>query len=192
MHRGFALEGSNLRQVTRHKRSGSTNCSSARTEDFQSQDKDGTDVQVIVKPAGSRRAHVPTLLISTAAERPCRMRSRSIASSSRRTATSCWRFNYRGRGVAATRGRSELQGDWATRVVDGLAVARRSNRNRGSDRLGIGVEDGGSSTNYTIATIRASRRRSAAAGSVSHDVRHDQYISNDMEMVAPWKTQDSG
>ena len=61
----YALEGSNLRQLTKHNEKLLDELQLATTEDFQSKSKDGTDVHgLIVKPAGYKAGtKYPTLLI---------------------------------------------------------------------------------------------------------------------------------
>ena len=60
----YALEGSNLRQLTKHNQKLLDELQLATTEDFQSKSKDGTDVHgLIVKPAGYKAGtKYPTLL----------------------------------------------------------------------------------------------------------------------------------
>ena len=61
----YALEGSNLRQLTKHNDKLLAELQLATTEDFQSKSKDGTEVHgLIVKPAGYKAGtKYPTLLI---------------------------------------------------------------------------------------------------------------------------------
>ena len=89
----YALEGSNLRQLTKHSDKLWNELQLSTTEDFTSRSKDGTEVHsLIVKPAGYKAGtKYPTLLDrSWRTERPGSARvPHSIVSFSQRAAMSC-------------------------------------------------------------------------------------------------------
>jgi dipeptidyl aminopeptidase/acylaminoacyl peptidase len=196
----FALEGGNLRQLTRHNDQLAGELRLATTEDFQSKSKDGTDVHgLIVKPSGFKAGTTyPTLLIVHGG--PNGQDQHSFSFDREFLAARGYvvlAMNYRGSAGRGNAWQKSIHGDWGNlEVVDLLGAADEAVRQGIADpnRLGIGGWSyGGISTNYTIATDTRFKAAISGAGSSMQFTMYgmDQYIIQyDQELGQPWKTKD--
>jgi len=196
----YALEGGNLRQLTRHNDKLAGELQLATTEDFQSKSKDGTDVHgLIVKPAGYKAGtKYPTLLIVHGGPNGQDQHSfsfdRELLAASGYVALA---INYRGSAGRGNAWQKAIHGDWGNlEVVDLLGAVDEAVKQgiADPDRLGIGGWSyGGISTNYTIASDTRFKAAISGAGSSLQFTMYgmDQYIIQyDQEMGQPWKSKD--
>ena len=196
----YALEGSNLRQLTRHNDTLASALQLATTEDFQSKSKDGTDVHgLIVKPAGFKAGtRYPTLLIvhggPNSQDQHAFNFDREFLAANGYVVLA---INYRGSAGRGNAWQKAIHGDWGNlEVADLLGAADEVVKQGIADpnRLGIGGWSyGGISTNYTIATDTRFKAAISGAGSSMQFTMYgvDQYIIQyDQEMGQPWKSKD--
>ena len=200
MNEVYALEGSNLRQLTKHNDKLLTELQLATTENFQSKSKDGTDVRgLIVKPAGYKAGtKYPTILYIHGG--PNAQDQHSFSFDREFLAANGYvvlAINYRGSAGRGNAYQKAIHGDWGNlEVVDLLGAVDEAVRQgiADPDRLGIGGWSyGGISTNYTIATDTRFKAAVSGAGSSMQFTMYgmDQYIIQyDQEMGQPWKTKD--
>jgi dipeptidyl aminopeptidase/acylaminoacyl peptidase len=196
----YALEGSNLRQLTKHNDKLAGELQLATTEDFSSKSKDGTEVHgLIVKPADYKAGtKYPTLLIVHGG--PNGQDQHAFSFDREFLAANGYvvlAINYRGSAGRGNAWQKAIHGDWGNlEVVDLLGAADEVVRQGIADpnRLGIGGWSyGGISTNYTIATDTRFKAAISGAGSSMQFTMYgmDQYIVQyDQEMGQPWKTKD--
>jgi dipeptidyl aminopeptidase/acylaminoacyl peptidase len=196
----YALEGSNLRPLTKHNQKLLDELQLATTEDFQSKSKDGTDVHgLIVKPAGYKAGtKYPTLLIVHGG--PNGQDQHAFSFDREFLAANGYvvlAINYRGSAGRGNAWQKAIHGDWGNlEVVDLLGAVDEAVRQGIADpnRLGIGGWSyGGISTNYTIATDTRFKAAISGAGSSMQFTMYgmDQYIVQyDQEMGQPWKVKD--
>lgn len=197
----YALEGSNLRKLTKHNDPLLAELQLATTEDFQSKSKDGTDVHgLIVKPAGyTAGTKYPTLLIIHGG--PNGQDEHAFSFDREFFAANGYvvlAINYRGSAGRGNAWQKAIHKDWGNlEVVDLLGAVDEAVKQGIADpnRLGIGGWSyGGISTNYTIATdTRFKAAVSGAASSLQFSIYGiDQYIVQyDQEMGQPWKNKDA-
>ncbi len=196
----YALEGANLRQLTKHNDKLAGELQLATTEDFQSKSKDGTEVHgLIVKPAGYKAGtKYPTLLIVHGG--PNGQDQHAFSFDREFLAASGYvvlAINYRGSAGRGNAWQKAIHGDWGNlEVVDLLGAVDEAVKQGIADpnRLGIGGWSyGGISTNYTIATDTRFKAAISGAGSSMQFTMYgmDQYIIQyDQEMGQPWKSKD--
>ncbi|HYB97278.1 MAG TPA: S9 family peptidase [Vicinamibacterales bacterium] len=196
----YALEGSNLRQLTKHNDKLLAELQLATTEDFTSKSKDGAQVNgLIVKPAGyTPGTKYPTLLIIHGG--PNSQDQHAFSFDREFFAANGYvvlAINYRGSAGRGNQWQKVIHGDWGNlEVVDLLGAVDEAVRQGIADpnRLGIGGWSyGGISTNYTIATDQRFKAAVSGAGSSMQFTMYgiDQYIVQyDQEMGPPWKTKD--
>jgi len=194
----YALEGSNLRQLTKHNDALWNELQLGITEDFTSKSKDGTVVHgLMVKPAGYKAGTTyPTLLIVHGG--PNGQDQHAFSFDREFLAANGYvvlAVNYRGSAGRGNAWQKAIHGDWGNlEVVDLLGAADEAVRSGVADpnRLGIGGWSyGGISTNYTIATDTRFKAAVSGAGSSMQFTMYgmDQYIIQyDQEMGQPWKT----
>ena len=200
MNEVYALEGSNLRQLTKHNDKLLSELQLATTDDFQSKSKDGTDVRgLIVKPASYKAGtKYPTLLIVHGG--PNGQDQHAFSFDREFFAAQGYvvlAINYRGSAGRGNAYQKAIHGDWGNlEVVDLLGAVDEAVRQgiADPDRLGIGGWSyGGISTNYTIATDTRFKAAVSGAGSSMQFTMYgmDQYIIQyDQEMGQPWKTKE--
>ena len=200
MNEVYALEGANLRQLTKHNDKLLAELQLATTEDFQSRSKDGADVRgLIVKPANYRAGtKYPTLLIVHGG--PNGQDQHSFSFDREFLAANGYvvlAINYRGSAGRGNAWQKSIHGDWGNlEVIDLLGAVDEAVRQGIADpnRLGIGGWSyGGISTNYTIATDTRFKAAVSGAGSSMQFTMYgmDQYIIQyDQEMGQPWKSKD--
>ena len=196
----YALEGSNLRQLTKHNQALLDELQLATTEDFQSKSKDGTEVHgLVVKPAGFKAGtRYPTLLIVHGG--PNGQDQHAFSFDREFLAANGYvvlAINYRGSAGRGNAWQKAIHGDWGNlEVVDLLGAADEAVKQGIADpnRLGIGGWSyGGISTNYAIATDTRFKAAVSGAGSSMQFTMYgmDQYIIQyDQEMGQPWKAKD--
>ena len=181
----YALEGGNLRQLTKHNDKLAGELQLATTEDFQSKSKDGTEVHgLIVKPAGYKAGtKYPTLLIVHGG--PNGQDQHSFSFDRELLAASGYvvlAINYRGSAGRGNAWQKSIHGDWGNlEVVDLLGAVDEAVKQGIADpnRLGIGGWSyGGISTNYTIASDTRFKAAISGAGSSMQFTMYgmDQYI----------------
>ncbi len=196
----YALEGSNLRQLTKHNDKLAGELQLATTEDFSSKSKDGVEVHgLIVKPAGFKAGtKYPTLLIvhggPNGQDQHAFNFDREFLAANGYVVLA---INYRGSAGRGNAWQKAIHGDWGNlEVVDLLGAADEVVKQGIADpnRLGIGGWSyGGISTNYTIATDTRFKAAISGAGSSLQFTMYgiDQYIVQyDQEMGQPWKSKD--
>ncbi|MFA5910423.1 MAG: S9 family peptidase [Vicinamibacterales bacterium] len=195
-----ALEGANLRQLTKHNDTLAAELQLATTEDFQSKSKDGTEVHgLIVKPAGfTAGTKYPTLLIIHGG--PNGQDQHAFSFDREFLAANGYvvlAINYRGSAGRGSAWQKAIHGDWGNlEVVDLLGAVDEAVKQGIADpaRLGIGGWSYGAiSTNYTIATDPRFKAAISGAGSSMQFTMYglDQYtIQYDQEMGPPWKAKD--
>jgi dipeptidyl aminopeptidase/acylaminoacyl peptidase len=200
MNEVYALEGSNLRQLTKHNDKLLTELQLATTENFQSKSKDGTDVRgLIVKPASYKAGtKYPAILYIHGG--PNGQDQHSFSFDREFLAANGYvvlAINYRGSAGRGNAFQKVIHGDWGNlEVVDLLGAVDEAVRQgiADPDRLGIGGWSyGGISTNYTIATDTRFKAAVSGAGSSMQFTMYgmDQYIIQyDQEMGQPWKAKD--
>lgn len=196
----YALDGGNLRQLTRHNDKLASELQLATTEDFQSKSKDGTDVHgLIVKPAGYKAGtKYPTLLIIHGG--PNGQDQHSFSFDREFLAANGYvvlAINYRGSAGRGNGWQKAIHGDWGNlEVMDLLGAVDEAVKQGIADpnRLGIGGWSyGGISTDYTIASDTRFKAAISGAGSAMQFTMYgiDQYIVQyDQEMGQPWKAKD--
>ncbi len=197
----YALEGSNLRKLTKHNDKLVSELQLATTQDFQSRSKDGTDVHgLIVKPAGYKAGtKYPTLLIVHGG--PNGQDEHAFSFDREFLAANGYvvlAINYRGSAGRGNAWQKAIHADWGNlEVVDLLGSVDEAVKQGIADpsRLGIGGWSyGGISTNYTIASDTRFKAAVSGAGSSMQFTMYgmDQYIIQyDQEMGQPWKTKDT-
>jgi dipeptidyl aminopeptidase/acylaminoacyl peptidase len=200
MNEVYALEGSNLRQLTKHNDKLLAELQLATTENFESKSKDGTDVHgLIVKPANYKAGtKYPTILYIHGG--PNGQDQHSFSFDREFLAANGYvvlAINYRGSAGRGNAHQKAIHGDWGNlEVADLLGAVDEAVRQGVADanRLGIGGWSyGGISTNYTIATDTRFKAAVSGAGSSMQFTMYgmDQYIIQyDQEMGQPWKTKD--
>jgi dipeptidyl aminopeptidase/acylaminoacyl peptidase len=200
MNEVYALEGSNLRQLTKHNEKLLSELQLATTENFQSKSKDGTDVRgLIVKPATYKAGtKYPAILYIHGG--PNAQDQHSFSFDREFLAANGYvvlAINYRGSAGRGNAYQKAIHGDWGNlEVVDLLGAVDEAVRQgiADPDRLGIGGWSyGGISTNYTIATDTRFKAAVSGAGSSMQFTMYgmDQYIIQyDQEMGQPWKNRD--
>jgi dipeptidyl aminopeptidase/acylaminoacyl peptidase len=201
MNEVYALEGSNLRQLTKHNDKLLSELQLATTENFQSRSKDGTDVHgLIVKPANYKPGtKYPTLLIVHGG--PNSQDQHAFSFDREFYAAHGYvvlAINYRGssgRGNAYTKA---ILGDWGNLEVMDLHGAVDEAVRQGiadPDRLGIGGWSyGGISTDAAIATDTRFKAAVSGAGVALYMSLYgiDHYILQyDHELGQPWKNKDA-
>jgi dipeptidyl aminopeptidase/acylaminoacyl peptidase len=196
----YALDGANLRQLTKHNQKLLDELQLATTEDFQSKSKDGTDVHgLIVKPAGYKAGtKYPTLLIIHGG--PNGQDQHSFSFDREFLAANGYvvlAINYRGSAGRGNAWQKAIHGDWGNlEVVDLLGAVDEAVKQGIADpnRLGIGGWSyGGISTDYTIASDTRFKAAISGAGSAMQFTMYgiDQYIIQyDQELGQPWKAKD--
>ncbi len=201
MNEVYALEGSNLRQLTKHNDQLLGELLLATTEDFQSKSKDGAEVHgLIVKPAGYKAAtKYPTLLIVHGG--PNGQDQHSFSFDREFLAANGYvvlAINYRGSAGRGNAYQKAILGDWGNlEVVDLLGAVDEAVRQgiADPDRLGIGGWSyGGISTDAAIATDTRFKAAVSGAGVALYMSLYgvDQYIIQyDQELGQPWKNKDA-
>jgi dipeptidyl aminopeptidase/acylaminoacyl peptidase len=193
----YALEGSNLRQLTKHNQKLLDELQLATTEDFQSKSKDGTDVRgLIVKPAGYKAGtKYPTLLIVHGG--PNSQDQHAFSFDREFLAANGYvvlAINYRGSAGRGNAFQKAIHADWGNLESQDLIGAVDEAIKQGiadPARLGIGGWSyGGISTDNVIA--RDTRFKAAVSGAgvalVMSLYGVDQYIHQyDNELGQPWK-----
>ena len=201
MNEVYALEGSNLRQLTKHNDKLLSELQLATTENFQSKSKDGTDVHgLIVKPAGYKAGtKYPTLLIVHGG--PNGQDQHSFSFDREFFAANGYvvlAINYRGGSGRGTAYQKAIVADWGNlEVMDLLGAVDEAVRQgiADPDRLGIGGWSyGGISTDATIATDTRFKAAVSGAGVALYMSLYgvDQYIIQyDQELGPPWKNKEA-
>jgi dipeptidyl aminopeptidase/acylaminoacyl peptidase len=199
MNEVYALEGSNLRQLTKHNDALLAELQMSATEDFQSKSQDGADVRgLIVKPAGYQSGtRYPTLLIVHGG--PNGQDQHAFSFDREFLAAHGYvvlAINYRGSAGRGNAYQKAIHGDWGhLEVVDLLGAVDEAVRQGIADpeRLGIGGWSyGGISTTYTIATDPRFKAAISGAGAAMWSSLYgaDQYIIQyDNELGPPWKNR---
>ncbi|MEO8678774.1 MAG: S9 family peptidase [Vicinamibacterales bacterium] len=196
----YALEGANLRKLTKHNDALLAELQLATTEDFQSKSKDGTDVHgLIVKPAGYKAGtKYPTLLIIHGG--PNGQDEHAFSFDRELLAAHGYvvlAVNYRGSSGRGNAWQKAIHHDWGNlEVMDLLGAVDEAVKQGIADpnRLGIGGWSyGGISTDYTIASDTRFKAAISGAGSGMQFSMYgvDQYVVQyDLEMGQPWKAKD--
>ena len=197
----YALEGSNLRQLTRHNDKLLSELQLATTEDFQSKSKDGTAVHgLMVKPANYRAGtKYPTLMIVHGG--PNSQDQHAFSFDREFLAANGYvvlAINYRGSSGRGNAYQKAILGDWGNLEVADLHGAVDEAVRQGiadPDRLGIGGWSyGGISTDAAIATDTRFKAAVSGAGVALYMSLYgvDQYIIQyDQELGPPWKNKDA-
>jgi len=197
----YALEGSNLRQLTKHNQKLLDELQLATTEDFQSKSKDGTDVHgLIVKPAGYKAGtKYPTILYIHGG--PNGQDQHSFSFDREFLAANGYvvlAMNYRGSAGRGTAFQKAIHADWGNlESLDLIGAVDEAIKQGIADpaRLGVGGWSyGGISTDNVIA--RDTRFKAAISGAgvalVMSLYGHDQYIHQyDNELGQPWKKENA-
>ena len=201
MNEVYALEGSNLRQLTRHNDKLLGELQLATTEDFQSKSKDGAEVHgLVVKPAGYKAGtKYPTLLIVHGG--PNGQDQHAFSFDREFLAANGYvvlAINYRGSAGRGTAFQKAIHADWGNlEVADLLGAVDEAVRQGIADpnRLGIGGWSyGGISTDATIATDTRFKAAVSGAGVALYMSLYgvDQYIIQyDQELGQPWKNKEA-
>lgn len=196
----FAVEGSQLRQLTHIQDSFLAPLSLPLVEGFKSKSKDGTEVSgILYKPAGSSTdKKLPLILFIHGGpvgqdEYDFDLTRLIYASAGYAVAA----VNYRGssgRGEAFIR---SIYADWGNKEVIDIIGAADYLVAKGivdENRMGIaGWSYGGISTNYTIATDQRFKAAVSGAGSALQLSLYgsDQYVTQyEKELGYPWKNPD--
>ena len=197
----YALEGSNLRQLTKHNQKLLDEVQLATTEDFQSKSKDGTDVHgLIVKPAGYQAGtKYPTILYIHGG--PNGQDQHSFSFDREFLAANGYvvlAMNYRGSAGRGNAYQKAIHADWGNlESLDLIGAVDEAIKQGIADpaRLGVGGWSyGGISTDNVIA--RDTRFKAAISGAgvalVMSLYGHDQYIHQyDNELGQPWKKENA-
>jgi dipeptidyl aminopeptidase/acylaminoacyl peptidase len=201
MNEVYALEGSNLRQLTKHNAALLSELQLATTEDFQSKSKDGTEVHgLIVKPANYRAGtKYPTLLIVHGG--PNSQDQHAFSFDREFLAANGYvvlAINYRGSAGRGNAFQKAIYADWGNlEVVDLHGAVDEAVRQGIADpnRLGIGGWSyGGISTDAAIATDTRFKAAVSGAGVALYMSLYgiDQYIIQyDQELGQPWKNKEA-
>ena len=201
MNEIYALEGSSLRQLTKHNDKLLSEVQLATTENFQSKSKDGTDVHgLIVKPAAYKAGtKYPTLLIVHGG--PNGQDQHSFSFDREFFAANGYvvlAINYRGGSGRGTAYQKAIVADWGNlEVMDLLGAVDEAVRQgiADPDRLGIGGWSyGGISTDAAIATDTRFKAAVSGAGVALYMSLYgvDQYIIQyDQELGPPWKNKEA-
>jgi dipeptidyl aminopeptidase/acylaminoacyl peptidase len=201
MNEVYALEGSSLRQLTKHNDKLLSEVQLATTENFQSKSKDGTDVHgLIVKPAAYKAGtKYPTLLIVHGG--PNGQDQHSFSFDREFFAANGYvvlAINYRGGSGRGTAYQKAIVADWGNlEVMDLLGAVDEAVRQGIADpeRLGIGGWSyGGISTDAAIATDTRFKAAVSGAGVALYMSLYgvDQYIVQyDQELGPPWKNKEA-
>jgi dipeptidyl aminopeptidase/acylaminoacyl peptidase len=197
----YALEGSNLRKLTKHNDALLAELQLATTEDFQSKSKDGTEVHgLIVKPAGYKAGtKYPTLLVIHGG--PNGQDEHAFSFDREFLAAHGYvvlAINYRGSAGRGNAWQKAIHHDWGNlEVMDLLGAVDEAVKQGIADpnRLGIGGWSyGGISTDYTIASDTRFKAAISGAGSAMQFSMYgvDQYIVQyDLEIGQPWKAKEA-
>jgi dipeptidyl aminopeptidase/acylaminoacyl peptidase len=194
----YALEGANLRQLTKHNEKLLGELQLATTEDFASKSKDGTEVHgLIVKPAGYKAGtKYPTLLIIHGG--PNGQDQHAFSFDREFLAANGYvvlAINYRGSAGRGNSFQKAIHADWGNlESQDLIGAVDEAIRQGIADpaRLGLGGWSyGGISTDNVIA--RDQRFKAAVSGAgvalVMSLYGVDQYILQyDNELGHPWKS----
>jgi dipeptidyl aminopeptidase/acylaminoacyl peptidase len=194
----YALEGSNLRQLTKHNDKLWNELQLSTTEDFTSKSKDGTEVRgLIVKPAGYKAGtKYPTLLIIHGG--PNSQDQHAFSFDREFLAANGYvvlAINYRGSAGRGNAYQKAIHADWGNlESQDLIGAVDEAIRQGIADpaRLGLGGWSyGGISTDNVIA--RDQRFKAAVSGAgvalVMSLYGVDQYILQyDNELGHPWKS----
>ena len=197
----YALEGSNLRQLTKHNDKLWNELQLATTEDFTSKSKDGTEVHsLIVKPAGFKAGtKYPTLLIIHGG--PNGQDQHAFSFDREYLAANGYvvlAVNYRGSAGRGSAFQKAIHADWGNlESQDLIGAVDEAIRQGIADpaRLGLGGWSyGGISTDNVIA--RDTRFKAAVSGAgvalVMSLYGVDQYILQyDNELGQPWKKENA-
>lgn len=196
----FALEGGELRQLTRHNDPLLADVQLGLTEDFSSTSRDGTEVHgVVVKPAGYEAGRrYPTVLLIHGG--PNAQDEHAFSFDREYLAANGYvvlAINYRGSAGRGTTYQQSIAGDWGQReVMDLLGAVDEAVKQGLADpqRLGLaGWSYGGISTTYTIASDTRFKAAISGAGAALWTSLYgaDQYIVQyDQELGQPWKNRD--
>ena len=201
MNEVYALEGSNLRQLTKHNDKLLGELHLATTENFQSKSKDGTEVHgLIVKPAGYKPGtKYPTLLIIHGG--PNGQDQHAFSFDREFLAANGYvvlAINYRGSAGRGNAFQKAISADWGNLESQDLIGAVDEAIRQGiadPTRLGLGGWSyGGISTDNVIA--RDTRFKAAVSGAgvalVMSLYGVDQYILQyDNELGHPWKKENA-
>jgi len=194
----YAIEGSNLRQLTHHNDKLLADLQLGTTEDFSSKSKDGTEVHgVIVKPAGYKAGtKYPTILYVHGG--PNGQDQHAFSFDREFFAANGYvvlAINYRGSAGRGSAYQKAIHADWGNFESQDLIGAVDEAIRQGiadPNRLGIGGWSyGGISTDNVIA--RDTRFKAAVSGAgvalVMSLYGVDQYILQyDNELGQPWKS----
>ncbi len=201
MNEVYALEGPNLRQLTKHNDKLLSELQLATTEDFTSKSKDGTEVHsLLVKPAGFKPGtKYPTLLIvhggPNGQDQHAFSFDREFLAANGYVVVA---VNYRGSAGRGTAFQKAIISDWGNlEVMDLLGAVDEAVRQgiADADRLGIGGWSyGGISTDAAIATDTRFKAAVSGAGVALYMSLYgvDQYIIQyDQELGPPWKNKEA-
>ena len=199
MNEVYALEGSTLRQLTKHNDKLLSEVQLAATENFQSKSKDGTDVHgLIVKPANYRAGTAyPTVLLVHGG--PNGQDQHSFSFDREFLAANGYvvlAINYRGSAGRGGAFQKSILADWGgVEVTDLLGAVDEAVRQGIADpnRLGIGGwSHGGIMTNYTIASDTRFKAAVSGAGvglwTSAYGTDH-HIMQYDQEFGPPWKNK---
>jgi dipeptidyl aminopeptidase/acylaminoacyl peptidase len=201
MNEVYALEGSNLRQLTKHNDQLLSELQLATTEDFQSKSKDGTDVHgLIVKPPNYKPGtKYPTLLVVHGG--PNGQDQHAFSFDREFLAANGYvvlAVNYRGSSGRGNAYQKAIYADWGNLEVMDLHGAVDEAVRQGiadPNRLGIGGWSyGGISTDAAIATDTRFKAAVSGAGVALYMSLYgvDQYvIQYDQELGQPWKNKEA-
>ncbi len=201
MNEVYALEGSTLRQLTKHNDKLLSELLLATTENFESKSKDGTEVHglVVKPPAYKAGTKYPTLLIVHGG--PNSQDQHSFSFDREFLAANGYvvlAINYRGSAGRGTKFQKAIISDWGNLEVMDLLGAVDEAVKQGladPDRLGIGGWSyGGISTDAAIATDTRFKAAVSGAGVALYMSLYgvDQYIIQyDQELGQPWKNKDA-
>jgi dipeptidyl aminopeptidase/acylaminoacyl peptidase len=201
MNEVYALEGSSLRQLTKHNDPLLSEVQLATTEDFQSKSKDGTEVHgLIVKPPNYKAGtKYPTLLIVHGG--PNGQDQHAFSFDREFLAANGYvvlAVNYRGSSGRGNLYQKAIYADWGNLEVMDLHGAVDEAVRQGiadPNRLGIGGWSyGGISTDAAIATDTRFKAAVSGAGVALYMSLYgvDQYvIQYDQELGQPWKNKEA-
>jgi dipeptidyl aminopeptidase/acylaminoacyl peptidase len=199
MNEVYALEGGNLRQLTKHNDKLLGELLLGVTEDFQSKSKDGAEIHgLVVKPPSYKAGtKYPTLMIVHGG--PNGQDQHAFSFDREFLAANGYvvlAINYRGSAGRGNAFQKAIHADWGNlEVVDLLGAVDEAVRQGIADpnRLGIGGWSyGGISTNYTIASDPRFKAAISGAGASLWMSLYglDQYIIQyDQELGQPWKNK---
>ena len=196
----YALDGRNLRKLTRQNDEWLKGVALGTTEDFTSTSKDGTVVNsVLVKPAGFDASRKYPLLLRIHGG-PNGQDAHSFNFERELFAANGYlvlSVNYRGSNGRGNAFQKAIFADWGNKEVVDLLGAMDAVQKLpyvDGNRLGIGGWSyGGILTNYTIAQDTRFKAAISGAGSSNQITMYgsDMYITQyEQEIGPPWKTQD--